>query len=128
VADELGAEELDGEDFLDEDAEQEGEEPGTVWGEYPSAVFVCTDPEGNGHTRITQSYGYDSASTKPKLANMNEDDAARTQRRDVIESNKAWRAAEPVRREWLRGLLARKTPPKGPPPWSPQPSPATLTP
>ncbi len=68
-----------------------------------------------GHTRIARSYGYDSGSTKPKLADMNEDDAeaARAQRRDVIESNKAWRAAEPVRREWLRGLLARKTPPKG---------------
>jgi len=79
-------------------------------------VFVCTDPEGNGHTRIARSHdGYDSGSTKPKLADMNEDDAeaARAQRRDVIESNKAWRAAEPVRREWLRGLLARKTPPKG---------------
>jgi len=116
VADELDDEELDDEDFLDEDAEQEGEEPGTVWGEYPSAVFVCTDPEGNGHTRIARSHdGYDSGSTKPKLADMNEDDAeaARAQRRDVIESNKAWRAAEPVRREWLRGLLARKTPPKG---------------
>jgi len=45
VVDELGDEELDDEDFFDEDAEQEGEEPTTVWREYPSAVFVCTDPE-----------------------------------------------------------------------------------
>ena len=45
VVDELGDKELDDEDFFDEDAEQEGEEPTTVWREYPSAVFVCTDPE-----------------------------------------------------------------------------------
>lgn len=47
------------------------------------------------------------------LHRLTDAEAARAQRRDVIESNKAWRAAEPVRREWLRGLLARKTPPKG---------------
>jgi ParB family transcriptional regulator, chromosome partitioning protein len=111
------ADEDDGEDLRDEDVldEEEGEEPGTVWGEYPSAVFVCTDPEGNGHTVRYLGYGYDSGATKPKIADMTEADAeaARAQRRDVIESNKAWRATEPVRREWLRGLLARKTPPKG---------------
>lgn len=90
VVDELGDEELDDEDFFDEDAEQEGEEPTTVWREYPSAVFVCTDPEGNGHIRLTQSYGYDSGSTKLKLADMNEDDAeaARAQRRDVTSRTK----------------------------------------
>jgi len=110
VVDELGDEELDDEDFFDEDAEQEGEEPTTVWREYPSAVFVCTDPEGNGHIRITQSYGYDSGSTKLKLADMNEDDAeaARAQRRDVTSRTKLGTPPNPYRRVWLRGLLARK--------------------
>ena len=31
----------------------------------------------------------------------------------MIENNKAWRAAETVRREWLTAFLARKTLPKG---------------
>lgn len=109
------ADELDDDELDDEDGEHDGDEPLTVWGEYPTAVFVCTDPEVNGHTRIARSYGDGSGNTTPKLADMTEADAeaARAQRRDVIESNKAWRAAEPVRREWLRALLARKTPPKG---------------
>ncbi len=42
VADELDDEELDDEDFLDGDGEQEGEEPGTVWGECPSARSGAT--------------------------------------------------------------------------------------
>lgn len=39
-------------------------------------------------------------------------DEAKAERREVIENNKAWRAAEPVRRDFIRDLLARKTPPK----------------
>jgi ParB family transcriptional regulator, chromosome partitioning protein len=31
----------------------------------------------------------------------------------VIENNKAWRAATTVRINWLKALLAKKTPPKG---------------
>jgi ParB family chromosome partitioning protein len=31
----------------------------------------------------------------------------------VINNNNAWRSAETVRRTWLAGLLARKTPPAG---------------
>jgi ParB family transcriptional regulator, chromosome partitioning protein len=30
----------------------------------------------------------------------------------VIDQNRAWRAADPVRREYIKTLLARKTPPK----------------
>jgi ParB family chromosome partitioning protein len=37
---------------------------------------------------------------------------ARAARREVIDLNKQWRAAKPVRREYIRDLLARKTPPK----------------
>ena len=39
---------------------------------------------------------------------------AKAARQEVIEGNKSWRAAEPVRREWIRTLLARKTTPKAP--------------
>ena len=31
----------------------------------------------------------------------------------MLANNKAWRAAEAVRREWLKNVLARKTAPKG---------------
>ena len=37
---------------------------------------------------------------------------ARAQRRDVIAANKAWLAAEQVRRDWLKTFCARKTAPK----------------
>jgi hypothetical protein len=33
--------------------------------------------------------------------------------REVIANNKAWRAAETVRREWLKSFVARKNAPKG---------------
>jgi ParB family chromosome partitioning protein len=41
-------------------------------------------------------------------------DEAKAERREVIEHNKAWRAAEPVRRDYIRALLARTKVPKGP--------------
>ena len=40
-------------------------------------------------------------------------EAETAQRRRVLAGNRAWRAAETVRRDHLRTLLARKTPPKG---------------
>jgi len=45
---------------------------------------------------------------------MSEDEreAAKAERRDVIESNKAWDSAETVRREWVRQFATRKTAPK----------------
>ncbi len=82
-------------------------------GEFPVAEWVCTDWQANGHQ---QRYAYSTGSSeRPKLADMTPEqaEAARAERRDVIESNKAWRAAEQVRRDWLRALLTRKTPPKG---------------
>jgi hypothetical protein len=38
----------------------------------------------------------------------------RPKRREVIEDTEAWRAAEPVRRGYVAGLLAREAPPPGP--------------
>src|SRR3546814_19102372 len=37
----------------------------------------------------------------------------REERRRVIAYNKAWASAEPVSREWLAGIVARKTTPQG---------------
>jgi ParB family chromosome partitioning protein len=67
----------------------------------------CLDPEGNGHRSLSNHNG----ATAPTPTPMSEDEKA--ERREVIENNKAWRAAEPVRRDWIRSLLTRKTPPKG---------------
>jgi ParB family chromosome partitioning protein len=42
-----------------------------------------------------------------------EREQAREQRRLVIAHNKSWTSATGVRRAWISGWLARKTPPKG---------------
>lgn len=78
-------------------------------------VYVCADPEANGHVHRWRRGGHDSGSVRKRAADMTEEEreAARTARRDVINSNKAWVAAETVRRRWLTDFFARKTPPKG---------------
>ena len=92
----------------DESADNDVEEVGDdhyrpVW----QTVYVCTDPEANGHESSIRSAS--STSQKPAV----DPEEAKKQRRRVIENNKAWRSAETVRREWLTNLLARKAPPKG---------------
>ena len=74
-------------------------------------VYVCTAWRKYGHT---ERYGT-SSSAKPAVADMTDDERekARAQRRDVIESNKAWKSAETVRRAWVAAFLTRKTAPKG---------------
>jgi ParB family transcriptional regulator, chromosome partitioning protein len=65
----------------------------------------CLDPDAHGHRSRYASSG------RSQPTPMNDEQKA--ERREVIENNKAWRAAEPVRREFIRSLLTRKTPPKG---------------
>ncbi len=74
------------------------------------AAYVCTDWKGHGHA---QRYG--SSPSAPSLDEMTDEqrEKARAERRDVVESNKAWEATEPVRRAWLATFAARKTAPKG---------------
>ena len=76
-----------------------------------AAVYVCTAWRKHGHQERYSSL----SSSKPKAAVMTEAEreAAKAERRDVIESNKAWKAAETVRREWVTKFLTRKTAPKG---------------
>jgi ParB family chromosome partitioning protein len=69
--------------------------------------YVCTNPQVYGHT---SRYGSDPDG--PSSEDRGQDDQ-RAERRQVIENNKAWRAAEPVRRQFTRDLLARKAAPKG---------------
>jgi ParB family chromosome partitioning protein len=65
-------------------------------------VYACSDPQSHGHRN---RYGTDGENKLPE--------EAKAERRDVIENNKAWRAAEPVRREYIRTLLTSNKVPKG---------------
>lgn len=72
----------------------------------------CNDWRKQGH-KTYDPYG--SNSTKPAADTLTDAqrEEAKAERREVIENNKAWDAAETVRREWLKTFLTRKTPPKG---------------
>jgi ParB family chromosome partitioning protein len=70
------------------------------------AVYGCSDP-------IT----YEHVEAKPTSRNSRNgaqisDEEAKAERWRVITNNKAWRAAEVVRRQWLTNFVARKTTPK----------------
>lgn len=77
----------------------------------PQPVEVCTDPAGNGHrdrwTATTLPGG-----TRGVEPSEDEREAAAAERRATIENNKAMAAANETRRDWVKGLLQRKTPPK----------------
>ncbi|SFD88215.1 ParB/RepB/Spo0J family partition protein [Blastococcus tunisiensis] len=77
----------------------------------PQVVEVCTDPAGNGHrdrwTATVLPGG--AAGEEPS---EDEREAASAERRATIENNKAMAAANETRREWIKGLLQRKTAPK----------------
>jgi len=80
----------------------------------PAPVYGCRDWSKHGHH---DPYAYSSGtSTKPKAADMSEEERekAKADRKLVIDNNKAWAAAQPVRRDWIATTLAKaKTPPKG---------------
>ncbi len=108
------AQQMCAEDCTAEDDEDREDDTDVVWRAYPTTQEVCIDPEDHGHTvrrYDANPYGQE----KKKAAEMSEDEraAASAARRDTIESNKAWAAAEPVRREWLTQWATRKTLPKG---------------
>ena len=67
--------------------------------------YFCLDPDAYGHRNRHGD------TRRPAGGAMT--DEQKVERRLVVEHNKQWRAAEPVRREYVRGLLARKTTPKG---------------
>lgn len=122
IADRYGWVDREGQPLTDEDADDgdddEDEDEGAAgerqWGVRPVLVFVCTDPTEHGHRDSWATSGSGTPDRIPVDQMTDEQrEAAREQRRDVIDSNKAWGSAETVRREWLRGLATRKTAPKG---------------
>ncbi|MEV0734190.1 ParB N-terminal domain-containing protein [Polymorphospora sp. NPDC050346] len=72
----------------------------------PTEAECCMDWRTHGHTAYTYDY-----TSNARRGPMTEEDKA--ERRKVIENNKQMDAANAVRRDWLAGLLAAKTPPKG---------------
>jgi ParB family chromosome partitioning protein len=70
-------------------------------------MYVCTDPTANGQHHLVVA---PRSAGRVSLSEMSEEDrkAARAQRRDVIESNKASASAQTVRRNWQRTFLTRK--------------------
>jgi ParB family chromosome partitioning protein len=76
-------------------------EKATSW-HSPSPAYACVDPQTHGHRN---RYGAGGENKLPE--------EAKAERREVIENNKAWRAAEPVRRDHIRTLLNAGKVPKG---------------
>jgi ParB/RepB/Spo0J family partition protein len=76
--------------------------------------YACTTPSLNGHRdRYASTPGF-SARVKADQLPPAEREKAKAERKDVIDSNKAWKAATPVRRAWVKKFLATaKTPPPG---------------
>lgn len=71
------------------------------WSGEFKAVYVCTDPKGNGHRRIT------AASSAPMT------DEQKAERAALIANNKEWDASGDVRGDWIeKNLAAGKTAPK----------------
>lgn len=78
-----------------------------------SAGFACLDPAGHGHHDTWASSGRSASRAKAAEMTPQEREEASKERKDVIASNKAWKAATEVRRRWLKTFLTAKTPPPG---------------
>jgi ParB family chromosome partitioning protein len=107
----------DGPETDDEDEDDEPEDRQVY-----VPVWVCTDPAAaNLHYVPAAGREYSDTtsglSDEQSAAHSAEEEARReaesAERRRVIANNKAWKAAEVVRRQWLTGLLARRTVPAG---------------
>lgn len=77
----------------------------------------CLDWRTAGHTHqyLSATKATGKASSSDKAANAKakaEAEAASAERRRVLAGNRDWEAASVVRKEWVNGLLARKTLPK----------------
>ena len=79
----------------------------------PEPDYPESDDDGTDGDEHASSYnGVDNA-TERWVAEQKKKDEASAERKLVLKNNKAWRDAEPVRRDFLRELYARRTPPKG---------------
>jgi ParB family chromosome partitioning protein len=72
-------------------------------------TYYCVDPAAHGHH---DRWGRTNSASTPATVNGKMTEEAKAARRAVIDLNRQWRAAEPVRRGYIRDLLARRSPPK----------------
>lgn len=94
----------------DEDADRNDGGAAEVLARGLTTDVVCQNFREHGHrTR----WGTGGGRPDPSEMTDAQREAKRAERRDTIDSNKAWRSAEPVRRAFVSTLLTRKTPPKG---------------
>lgn len=73
--------------------------------------YYCLDPLDYAHAPLHAGKPATTAGPDTRTDKQREKDKA--ERRAAIENNKAWRAATPVRLEFVDGLMKRKTAPKG---------------
>lgn len=78
------------------------------WSTDVHVTYVCTDPAAHGHT---DPYASSRPAAGERGGPMTE--AQKAARKELIANNKAMVAATEVRREFVRGLLARRAAPKG---------------
>jgi ParB family transcriptional regulator, chromosome partitioning protein len=70
--------------------------------------YGCSDPIAYGHVEPRST-----AVRSSRNGTQVSDEEAKAERQRVLCNNKAWRAAETVRREWLKAFVSRKSAPKG---------------
>ncbi|MDO4143671.1 ParB/RepB/Spo0J family partition protein [Clavibacter michiganensis] len=74
----------------------------------PVAVYYLRDPEAVGYRRDETT----GTPTSPGTGGGSQSEEQKAERRRVIANNKAWDAAESVRREFVAALVTRKSLPK----------------
>jgi ParB family chromosome partitioning protein len=75
-------------------------------------AYICLDPVGHGHIdQATARTATTSPAADAPASGMT--DEQKDERRKVMANNKAWETATPVRREFVTGLVARRSVPKG---------------
>ena len=82
------------------------------------AAYLCLDPIGHGHVILDEGDGEVPGQAHPVQTPVGHDSGGWTEeqkaeRRLVVANNKAWDAAEEVRRAFVTELLHRRTTPKG---------------
>lgn len=77
------------------------------WSDRTHTEYVCTDPAAPAHRPLHRQPPAAGQLGGPMT------DEQKAERRQLIASDKAMTAATEVRREFVRGLLARRTTPRG---------------
>jgi ParB family transcriptional regulator, chromosome partitioning protein len=77
------------------------------------AGYLCLDPIANGHVTLEEGDGETPGQSSSGQSTGGWTEEQKTERRVVVANNKAWDAAEEVRRAFVTDLLHRRSTPKG---------------